>query len=114
MHNVAITSLEGDIIKIGTPPYNSGGSSIFHQCDIISECKTETLDKYITPDCTYIKIDTEGGEFDIIPSIITDLNKFKYMGIEYHNVGNNDPIKLHNLIKANFNGILFCQDPTIK
>jgi FkbM family methyltransferase len=53
LHNVAITSQEGNIIQIGTPPYNSGGSSVFHKCDIISDCKTERLHKYVTKNCKY-------------------------------------------------------------
>jgi len=47
LHNTAISSKEGELIKIGTPDYNTGGSSIFHTCDIVSECRTETLHKYI-------------------------------------------------------------------
>jgi FkbM family methyltransferase len=112
LHNVAITSKENDIIQIGTPPYNSGGSSIFHKCDIISNCKTERLHKYITKDCKYLKIDTEGGEFEIIPDILDVLNNFKYIGIEYHTFMNNhNPLELHNLIVSNFKGQIFGQIP---
>lgn len=112
LHNTAISSKEGDTIKIGTPPYNSGGSSIYHLCDIISDCKTETLNKYIdkNKNCAYLKIDTEGSEYDIIPSILHELNNFKYLGIEYHTLGGRDPIALHSLIKENFKGSIFCQD----
>ena len=108
LHNIAISSKEGEVIKIGTPDYNTGGSSIFHTCDIISECSTETLHKYIKEACVYLKIDTEGAEYDIIPSIITDLNKFKYIGIEYHTFkSEHSPANLHNLIKSNFKGRIF-------
>jgi hypothetical protein len=112
IYNTAITSTDNQIIKIGTPPYNSGGSSIFYQCDIISECKTETLHKYINEKCAYLKIDTEGSEYDIIPSIINYLNKFKYIGIEYHTFMNShNPLELHNLIISNFKGQIFGQIP---
>jgi FkbM family methyltransferase len=110
LHNVAITSQEGNIIQIGTPPYNSGGSSVFHKCDIISDCKTERLHKYVTKNCKYLKIDTEGSEFEIIPDILDILNYFNYIGIEYHYVNNNNPLELHSLIKKNFNGTIFHQD----
>lgn len=112
IHNCAITSVENDIIEIGTPDYNTGGSSIFHKCDIVSKCKTETLGKYINENCTYLKIDTEGGEYDILPNILDKINNFKYIGIEYHRFRNDhDPVALHNLLKSNFQGIIFCQEP---
>lgn len=114
LHNTAITSKENDIIEIGTPEYNTGGSSIFHKCDIISKCKTETLDKYITDKCKYLKIDTEGCEYEIIPSIIDKLNNFSYIGIEYHQFrSNQNPLELHQLIKSNFQGIIFTEQNKI-
>jgi FkbM family methyltransferase len=108
LHNTAIASIGEQIINIGTPMHNSGGSSIFYYCDTMSECKTETLHKYINKTCTYLKVDTEGAEYDIIPSIINDLNKFKYIGIEYHTFNSDhNPTDLHNLIKSNFQGKVF-------
>lgn len=114
LHQTAITSIDGGKINIGTPYHNSGGSSVFHTCsELISSCNTETLNKYITKDCKYLKIDCEGGEYEIIPSIIASLNQFSYLGIEYHSFNNqHSPLSLHNIIKKSFNGRLFCQEPT--
>lgn len=113
LHNTAIFSKEGELIEIGTPLYNSGGSSIFHKGGIISKCKTEKLHKYIDKEIEYLKIDTEGAEFDIIPDILDIINKFKYIGIEYHTFTGNSPIRLHELIKEHYKGVLFCQQPVV-
>jgi FkbM family methyltransferase len=108
LHNTAITNIENGEIKIGTPLYNTGGSSFFYEGDNDSMCKTETIDKYITKDCKYLKIDCEGGEYEIIPSILDKLNQFKYIGIEYHKFNDNqNPEILQELLKQHFNGEVF-------
>ena len=114
LHNTAITDEENGFIEIGTPEYNTGGSSIFHRCDIISKCPTETLSKYITNNCKYLKIDTEGGEYKIVPNILDNINNFSYIGIEYHRFNSSQsPLELHNLLKSAFKGLIFCQEPNI-
>ena len=111
LHNTAITDVEGGEIRIGTPIHNTGGSSAFDHNDNFSICKTETIDKYITEGCAYLKIDCEGGEYAIIPSILDKLNQFKYIGIEYHRLlSEQDPIALHNLLRSNFNGQMFYKE----
>jgi FkbM family methyltransferase len=108
LHNVAITDVEGGEINIGTPLYNTGGSSMFHQTDTMSTCKTETLGKYITNDCKYLKIDCEGGEYAIIPNILEQINQFSYIGIEYHTFNNEQNIDvLSKMLKDAFKGIIF-------
>jgi len=115
IHQVAITGKDGDIINIGTPTNNSGASSTFIQSDsshfsigYTSECVTETLGKYINSTCVYLKMDCEGGEYDIIPTILDKLNFFKWIGAEIHIYNpNQDPGGLINLINTNFNGKLF-------
>jgi FkbM family methyltransferase len=108
LHNVAITDVEGGEIKIGTPIYNTGGSSTFFITDEMVTCKTETIDKYITDECTYLKIDCEGGEYAIIPTILDKLANIKYIGIEYHKfTDEQDPKALHALLKSVFNGPIF-------
>jgi FkbM family methyltransferase len=107
LHNKAITNVEGGEMKIGTNLYNTGGSSVYVVGDINSICETETIDKYITSGCKYLKIDCEGGEYDIIPSILDKLNQFDYIGIEYHKFNNQNPSLLHKLIEENFNGEIF-------
>lgn len=114
LHNVAVTAKDDDIINIGTPGYNTGGSSVFHKCDIISECKTVRLGNYINENCVYLKIDTEGGEYEIVPDIIESINNFFYVGIEYHRfTDTQSPLSLHTLLKSKFQGRIFCQEPTI-
>lgn len=108
LHNVAITDVEGGEIKIGTPLYNTGGSSTFHHNDSMAICKTETIDKYITKDCKYLKIDCEGGEYAIIPTILDQINQFSYIGIEYHKFNDEqDPVALDTLLKNSFTGTIF-------
>lgn len=108
LHQVAITNIENDEIYIATPPTNSGGSSIFEVSDIMSKCKTETIDKYLVNGCTYFKIDCEGGEYQIIPSILDKLNTFKYIGMEYHSYNESqNAIDLYRQMVLNFNGPIF-------
>ena len=111
LHNTAITDVEGGEIKIGTPKDNTGGSSAFYHTHDMPICKTETIDKYITEGCVYLKIDCEGGEYAIIPTILDKLNQFKYIGIEYHKFSAaQDPIALHKSIESVFNGKIFYKE----
>lgn len=108
IHNCAITGKEGEIITFGKFDYNSGCASKFWDYKNNSEdCKTETLSKYIKPNCKFLKIDCEGSEYEIIPTILDKINVFEYIGIEYHEVLNNSPQELHELIKKHFVGKLF-------
>lgn len=99
-----------NLYSINKPPeYNTGGSSVFHRCDVISKCPTERLHKYITYNSTYLKIDTEGGEYKIVPDILGAVNYFSYIGIEYHRFNSSQsPLELHNLLKSTFKGKIFC------
>lgn len=113
LHNTAITNIEGDIINIYTPTSNSGGSSIYEIGNNCNECRTEKIDKYING-CVYLKIDCEGGEYDIIPNILDKIKNIKYIGIEYHKYNSSqNPIQLDKEIKNNFNGLIFSniEDP---
>jgi FkbM family methyltransferase len=108
LHNSAISSEEGTFIKLGKFEHNSGGSSQFYNYVSNYEvCKTETLHKYINDKTKFLKLDCEGSEYEIIPSIMDKLNNFKYIGIEYHNVNEKTPYELHEKIKDVFKGKLF-------
>jgi FkbM family methyltransferase len=108
LHNLAITDKEGDAIKISTPPGNTGASSAYHQTGITSVCPTETIDKYITANCAYLKIDCEGAEYQIIPGILDKIKDVKHIGIEYHSLAEGqDPKALHRLLRNNFKGSIF-------
>ena len=110
IHQTAITSQDENIIRIGTPFYNTGGSSVFHISNS-TECHTEILHKYIDSTCRYLKIDCEGCEYEIIPSIINEINHFDYIGIEYHKyINSQDPHSLHDLLRKSFNGIIFYKE----
>lgn len=108
LHNKAVTATEGGEIEIVTPAGNTGGSSAFLPGGVVSICKTERLGKYLGGPCKYLKIDTEGGEFEIIPDILGDLGRVDCLGIEYHKFnGAQNPEALHELIKQNFVGSIF-------
>lgn len=106
IHNVAVTDKDGDEVKIGMQEWNLGGSSIFYRNNVNFEvCKTVNLKKFITPECKFLKIDCEGSEYVIIPSIIDVINTFESIGIEYHSgkeVG--EPGVLKKYIESNFKG----------
>lgn len=111
LHNTAVTDVEGEIVRIGTPLDNTGGSSTYDFNTNYSMCKTETLEKYITKDCKYLKIDCEGSEYSIIPSILHKINQFSYIGIEYHKFNEDqNPKVLHETLRMNFNGEMFHAD----
>jgi FkbM family methyltransferase len=108
IYQIAITDVEDGEIYIGTPLRNSGGSSKFEFSDIMSKCKTETIDKYLVNGCTYFKIDCEGSEYEIIPTILNKLNNFKFIGMEYHSYNNlQDALELNRQMINNFNGPIF-------
>jgi len=116
IHNVAVTNRDGDKIQIGTPVNNSGGSSVYsadrfhHDMANIthtSECVTESLRKYIDDSCVYLKLDCEGGEYDIIPDIADKLRTFKWIGAELHTyLPEHNAGELLRIIRENFNGEL--------
>lgn len=111
LHNCAVTDKDGDIIRLGKLDHNSGGATkFFNYVSNYEECRTETLSKYISPKCKFLKIDCEGSEYEIIPTIINQLNGFDYFGIEYHETQNNSPHKLQEYIKNNFSGKLYPQE----
>jgi FkbM family methyltransferase len=109
LHNVAITDVEGGKVKIYTSLFNTGASNEFEGCgNIESMCTTETIAKYITSDCKYLKIDCEGAEYKIIPTILDKLSDIKYIGIEYHRLApTHDPIALHKLLRSSFKRPIF-------
>lgn len=107
IHNCAISDIEGSELKIGKFDFNSGGSSKYYSYFNNSEiCRTETLSKYINPNCKFLKLDCEGSEYDIVPTILDKINTFDYIGIEYHEVEDKSPDELHKMIKENFKGKL--------
>jgi FkbM family methyltransferase len=114
IHNSAITSKDGDTIQICLDERNSGGSSAFKNDGHIFDCKTESLHKYLESESNLklLKIDCEGGEYELIPSILEHLNKFEFIAIEYHKYKpEQDPIALHNLIIENYKGKLISNNP---
>jgi FkbM family methyltransferase len=108
LHQIAITSKDGGEINIGTPATNSGGSSVFEITPNMNVCKTETIEKYLKNGVTYFKIDCEGCEYEVIPTIIHRLNEFKVIGMEYHSYNNTqDALGLNKLMIDNFSGSIF-------
>lgn len=114
LHNFAVTDKDGDTIQIGFDTRNTGGSSAFKSTTTV-ECRTTTLNRFIETckNPKLLKIDCEGGEYQIIPSILEHLNKFKYIAIEYHKYNETqNPLELHQMILDNFDGKLICNDPS--
>lgn len=118
LHNCAVYDTDGESKEIGTLKTNSGCSSLMVNSGIYekhanqelllkSQCKTETLGKYIDSTCKYLKMDTEGAEHVIIPNILNQLNQFSYIGMELHDVGERKAQELHDVIAKNFHGTMF-------
>lgn len=109
IYNVAVTDKEGDTVKLGLQEWNLGGTSIYYKNNVNYQfAETVTLKRFITPNCKFLKMDCEGSEYSIIPSIIDVINTFEYLGIEYHSVkGVGDPLILKKYIEENFKGKIF-------
>jgi len=109
IHNLAITGRKNDKVSIGIQSWNSGGCSIFYKNPGTSvEIVTDTLHNYVNKNCKFLKLDCEGSEYDIIPSILDIINTFDYIGIEYHDIGEKyDANKTHEILKKNFMGKIF-------
>lgn len=109
IHQKAVTDKDDDILKIGKSKYNTGGCTIFYNENYeVIDVETTTLNKYITPDVKYLKIDCEGGEHDLIPNIKHNLGNLKYIGIELHKLSEvHDLVSLYNQIRETFKGDIF-------
>lgn len=114
IYNLAVTDKDGDYVKIGKQEWNLGGSSIYYKNNVNSEfVHTTTLKRFITSDCKFLKMDCEGSEYVILPSIIEVINTFKYIGIEYHKVNSlGDVLELKKYLEDHFNGIITPQKLT--
>ena len=115
VHNLAVTDKSGDVVKIGIQELNLGGSSMFYINHLNSEtANTVDLNNYITTNCKFLKLDCEGAEYYILPSIMDKINIFDYIGIEFHYIENTefDGYKSHDLLKKVFKGKLFPNELT--
>lgn len=112
IYNVAVTDKDDDEVRIGLQEWNLGGSSIYYNNNVNYQLsKTVTLRNFITPNCKFLKMDCEGSEYAIIPSIIDIINTFKFIGIEYHAVkGVGEPLELKRYLEENFEGIIHPQE----
>lgn len=109
IYNFAVTDKEGEKVTLGIQEWNLGGTSIYYKNPIRSQiAETTTLGKYIHDGCKFLKLDCEGAEHLIIPSILEKINTFEYIGIEYHGVkGMWDAVELSELIEKNYKGKLY-------
>ena len=115
IYNYAVTDKSGDVVKIGIQEWNLGGSSMFYANHLNNETATTVdLNDYITTDCKFLKLDCEGAEYYILPSIMDKINVFDYIGIEFHFIENSefDGYKSHELLRKVFKGKLFPNELT--
>lgn len=109
IYEKAVTDNDGDLVYISKKQKNMGGCSILTNDENSNSVETISLSKFITSDVSYIKIDCEGSEYKIIPSIKDKLSNVKYIGIELHrlNIINETPIDLYYQIRETFTGKMF-------
>ena len=109
VYNLAVTDKDDDVVTLGIQEWNSGGSSIYYKNPITNRTiKTVNLNKFINEDCKFLKLDCEGSEHTIIPSILDKINYFENIGIEYHKIeGFMEPTQLAKLLEENFKGKLY-------
>jgi len=108
IYQLAVSSEDNQKIKLGKFEHNSGGSSeFFNYVNNYEICNTVRLDRFLSDKCKFLKMDCEGSEYEVIPSILDKLDIFEFIGIEYHIVNNKTPHELHEIIKKNFKGKLY-------
>lgn len=114
IHNFAVTDKDGDTVKLGVQEWNTGGTSIYYKNNVNYQfVQTVNLSKYITSKCKFLKMDCEGSEYSIIPSIGDKINTFDFIGIEYHSVENvGEPFFLKKYLDENFKGKIYPEELT--
>jgi FkbM family methyltransferase len=112
IHQNAVSSKDGEILKIGFKHLNTGACSIYYN-ELVNtpiEVKTISLNKFITPEVKYLKMDCEGSEYEIIPTIKNLLGGLKYIGIEFHQlVEGHDVFHLYSQLRESFQGEMFIE-----
>jgi FkbM family methyltransferase len=109
IYEKAVTDIDNDIVNISKIQNNMGGCTILSNNENSNSVETISLSNFITSDVSYIKIDCEGSEYKIIPSIKDKLSNVKYIGIEFHRLNSisETPIDLYNQIRQTFTGKIF-------
>lgn len=106
--NLAVTSQTGQQIKLFTNTRNTGMNSlvnpqdpnVFTSCDSIS--LADIFVKNHLEECDFLKMDCEGGEYDILlHTPVSTLKKINRIVLEYHPGGNIKDIE-NRLQKAGF------------
>jgi FkbM family methyltransferase len=110
IHEKAVTGIEEGTVKLAIDYNNTGNCYVTYEgaYDNDIDIQSTRLDKFITPDVKYIKMDCELGEYLIIPTIKDKLQDVKYIGIEFHRTDYpDDPIALYHQLRETFTGKMF-------
>lgn len=109
IHEKAVTDKDNDFVYMQENIFEMGGCNVLSSDINLPKIETVSLRNFIKNDVAYIKIDCEGSEYKIIPSIKDCLGEVKYIGIEFHRLNNikETPEHLYNQIRESFKGQIF-------
>lgn len=114
IHQNAVSDKDGEILKIGKLAMNTGACTIFYNDNpnysTVIEVESINLSRFITSKVKYLKIDCEGSEYKIIPTIKNLLGGLKYIGIEFHQLlKEHDAFSLYSQLRESFRGEMFIE-----
>lgn len=98
--NFAVGGEDSGEVVICCEPHRSGNASVFSASGIPFTCPVRSLRPFLYPAPAYLCIDVEGSELDIIEDCSDLLAGIKYIGIEIHRYGGQDPQKVLNRLSA--------------
>lgn len=92
LYRLAVSEKSGDVLDLRISPENSliSSADMTENLTEVEKVNTISLNDLLSQEgwdgCDLLKIDVEGGEYDIFKSLsIEDLRKFKYILMEFHN-----------------------------
>ena len=110
IHQKAVTGVDEGTVKLAIDHRNTGNCFVSYEgaYDTDIDIETTRLDKFLTPDVKYLKMDCELGEYLIIPTIKDKLQYVDYIGIEFHRIDYpQNPLTLYHQLRESFKGTMF-------